>query len=251
MTKTKICVKCKKRKPRKAYYLRNKEKGWIFSECILCSNKYRKKRKEKELGRKLGKRAKQYSEKELDFLKKSYGKGTSYLEIVKKLKGRTQHALVSKLSDLGISSRRHYMLKRETGIELLVKRWLKDFKINFKAQHAISRMSVDFCKDNVIIEVFGSFWHCDKKLYPNGPRYALQKINITRDKKREKYLHDNGYSIIYIWEYDIEHSLEETKKALQVVLNSDIWNNNRPISVELLRDNTEITKSISKGDLAS
>jgi G:T-mismatch repair DNA endonuclease (very short patch repair protein) len=251
MTKTKICTKCKKRKPRNSYYLRNKKRGWIFSECIVCSNKFRKKRKEKELGRKLNSRSKFYSTIELKKLRTLYLSGISYTDLEKKFRSRTRHALESKLSEMGIATRRNYMLKRETNIELIVKQWLKEQKQNFKSQQSISQMTVDLCKEHVVIEVLGSFWHCDKKLYPAGPKYPLQKINIIRDKRRKCILNKLGYSIIYIWEYDIEHFPEETKKALQVVLNSDIWNNDRPISVELLRDNTEITKSITKGVLVS
>ena len=251
MTKTKICTKCKKRKPRSSYYLRDKENGWIFSECILCSNKFRKKRKEKELGHKLKSRPKFYSIAELSRLKTLYLSGISYFDLEKKFKFRTRHALESKLSEMGIATRRKYMLKRETNIEITVKQWLKDQNQKFKSQQIISQMVVDFCKENIVIEVLGSFWHCDKKLYPIGAKYPLQKLNIIRDKKRKNILNKLGYSIIYIWEYDIEHFPEETKKALQVVLDSNIWNNDRPISVELLRDNTEITKSITKGDLVS
>lgn len=99
--------------------------------------------------------------------------------------------------------------------------------------------------------MLGSYWHCDIKLYPDGPKYSLQKVNLVRDAARKKRLLLLGYSIIYIWEYDIEHFYEETKKSLYVVLDSNILENNKPISVELLRDNTEITRLIAKGNLVS
>lgn len=150
MEKTKICVKCKKRKPRKSYYLRNKKKGWIFSECIPCSNKLRKLRMEKRLGRKLKKRSRLYSTKEIVMLKRLYLSGMPYVDMKKKFKDRTRHALESKLSELGIASRRSYMLRRETGIERTVKQWIEDLNYKFKFQVSIGRMSVDFCKNKTV-----------------------------------------------------------------------------------------------------
>lgn len=192
-----------------------------------------------------------YTAKELQNLKDAYMRGLSYNQMELLFKSRTRHALESKLSELGVATRRNYMLKRETGIEATVREWLQAWGLDFATQVPISNMVVDFCKDFLVIEVLGSYWHSDKRLYPKGPKYAHQKLAVRRDAKRRRYLLQHGYSILYIWEYDLEHNLQETKKALQVVLNSDVWNNNRPISVELLRDNTEITKSITKGDLAS
>jgi len=98
--------------------------------------------------------------------------------------------------------------------------------------------------------VQGSYFHCDPILYPKGPRYNCQKITIVRDLQKKKYLLENGYSIIYIWEHDIYARAVDVKKEITVVLNGNIWDNNRPISVELLRDNAEVTKSITKGDSA-
>lgn len=251
MNKTKVCITCNKRKLRKYYYPRNKGHYWISAECTTCTSKSRRKRYEKQLGRKLGSKAIRYSKKEFDLITSCYKQGMSYSTMVKKFPNRSRHALESKLSETKIAGLRQYQIKRETKIESIVKAWLKDLGFSFKFQRKISRMLVDFCRDKLVIEVMGSFWHCDKKLYPKGPKYKNQKIAVKRDVLRKKTLLSLGYSIIYIWEYDIEHTPEKIKKALQVVLNSDIWDNNGPISVELLRDNTEITNSITKGELVS
>jgi|GEM_PF-3669298 len=238
MNKTKICISCKKRKLRTAFYPRNEEnnKGWVTSECKKCTQVNRKKRYEKKLNRLVGTHAKKYTESEIELLKTMYLSGKSYIQICKRFPNRSKHALESKLSELSIAGTRNYLLKRKTKIEEIVETWLKQFNYIYEDQKIISRMVVDFCVNNIVIEVQGSYWHCDKKLYPNGPIYELQEKNIYRDTMRKNKLIALGYNILYVWEYDIEHNPEETQKTFQAVLNSNIWNDNRPISVELLRD---------------
>jgi len=248
ITKTKKCVKCKKIKPRTEFYIRQKNPNWVQSECIKCINFYRKLRKEKELGRKLGKRSKLYTQEETNLLEKLYNSGTSYKEMLIHFPNRTQHALESKLSELGVASRVKYFRRRTSNIENLVKSWLIEKNINFIFQARIQNVVVDFKIGNLIVEVNGSYWHCDPKDYPNGPIYELQHANIEKDKLKKQLLIDLGYKIIYIWERDIEMYLDKIKSQLNVVLGSNIEDNNWPKSVELLRDNTEVIDSITKGE---
>ena len=246
MNSTKICIRCKTRKLRKYFYLRNKGGNWITAECKTCTNLRRKIRFEKQFGRKLGIRAKRYTNKELAKLKKLYLAGSSYNELIVQFPSRTRHALETKLSELGVANRKNYMLKRQTGIEAIIEILLKKHPVDFTAQAPISRMNVDFLvKGNLVLEVMGSYWHSDPVLYPKGPQYAVQKRIKKHDSARNKKLLELGYSIIYIWEYDIEHRFDELQKSLNVVLDSNIGENNKPISVELLREDTEINNLIT------
>lgn len=109
--KTKICYKCKKRKPRSSFYKRNSYTNWIASACKTCNNPMRKKNKEKELGRKLGVGATPYKESDIKKMIDYYEAGRSYDFILSKFPTRSQHAIESKLSEMGITSRKNIFFK--------------------------------------------------------------------------------------------------------------------------------------------
>lgn len=54
-----------------------------------------------------------------------------------------------------------------------------------------------------IIEIQGSYWHGDKRLFEENELNAVQKRNIRVDEKKHKWCEMNGIPIIYIWEKDI------------------------------------------------
>jgi very-short-patch-repair endonuclease len=253
LNKTKKCTKCKIYKPRNKFYLRNKLKNWIFSECKPCADISRTRRREKQLGRKIkmGTGPKPYSEKEIKLATTLYNQGFAYNKILRYFPHRTQHAIESKLSEIGVATRVKYFRRRESSIENLVETWLKEYKLKYKKQVRVDSYVVDFLLRNIIIEVNGSYWHSDIREFPQGPKYNLQKVNVQKDKKKKKFLLDKGYNIIYIWEYDLEHTLKKVKDQLFVVLTSNCLDNKRGISVEILRDNAEIIDLIAKGKSTS
>lgn len=246
-TKTKKCTKCKQIKPRSEFYIRDNNPNWITSECKDCTCKNRKIRLEKQKGRKLGKRAPFYTEQDSKDLKDLYESGASYTEIQLQFPTRTRHALESKLSEMQISSRVAYFRKRVSSIEYLIKTWLDDLSIQYEFQARLGTVVVDFLIKNLIIEVNGSYWHCDPLEYPNGAQYELQTKNIEKDKIKRQYLVDLGYKIVYIWEHDLEQNLDLIHKLFIAVLNSNTEDNDWPKTVELLRDNTVLNSVITQG----
>ena len=54
-----------------------------------------------------------------------------------------------------------------------------------------------------IIEIQGSYWHGDKRLYEESELNSIQKRNKRVDEKKLKWCQMNGIPIIYIWEKDI------------------------------------------------
>ena len=57
-----------------------------------------------------------------------------------------------------------------------------------------------------IIEVHGDFFHCNPKVFLEGPKYPLQKRTILKDAIKRAWLLDNGFSLIEIWETECEDS---------------------------------------------
>ena len=241
---TKKCIKCKKFKSRSEFYLRNKKGNWISAECKVCSNQTRRKNKEKKLGRKLQKANPHYTKDEKKMLVEMYNGGTSYDEMSKIFSGRTKHALESKLYELGITSRREYFLRRRTSIENFVENILEEGQMKFELEYNFNSYYYDFKVNTTLIEVQGSYWHCDPKTKKTKNITHREAFTVKRDLEKKKIALENGFDIIYIWEYDINKNPKKVKQQLIAVLQSNLQDNHRAKSVELLRDkdNTEVTR---------
>lgn len=60
--------------------------------------------------------------------------------------------------------------------------------------------------DFIILEVYGTYWHCDPRKYPNGPICEMQRKHSTRDVERTMALEESGYKVLTVWEIDIKKS---------------------------------------------
>lgn len=58
----------------------------------------------------------------------------------------------------------------------------------------------------VAIEVNGTYWHCDPRAYPDGPKYTIQKKNIASWKRKVKYAKQLGIQILVLWEIDLRNA---------------------------------------------
>ena len=96
--------------------------------------------------------------------------------------------------------------KTNTKPEREFRKYLDENKIKYKFQYKIERYLVDFYlpDTNLIIEVYGDYWHTNPKFY-NEPKSKAQKFNAVRDKLKIKYLKLKGYKIKIIWEDDIKN----------------------------------------------
>jgi len=65
-----------------------------------------------------------------------------------------------------------------------------------------------------VIEVQGDYFHCNPKLYPNGPN-ASQIDYIVQDYYKKCFYYGNGYKVLYLWEDDILNNLEQVKNDLK------------------------------------
>lgn len=111
-------------------------------------------------------------------------------------------------------------------IEDMVASVLDDLSIKYIRQFAIRDPKngrcfacVDFLLENkVILEVNGSFWHADPRLYPDGPKKPSQRKTVANDKRKAKILKELGYSLIVIWEIDIR---ENPQNAVSMLLSGN------------------------------
>lgn len=98
---------------------------------------------------------------------------------------------------------------RRSGLEILVQDILTVLGIEFTAQHPIPTYAgyayfVDFLlPSSVVLEVNGTYWHCDPRVYPYGPtKRQVQVAQRYADKKSG--LKNLGYRLIEVWEIDLK-----------------------------------------------
>ena len=97
--------------------------------------------------------------------------------------------------------------------------YIKPITEDFICQYYLKDIN-QFCdiyipSKRLIIEVNGSYWHCDNRIYKNGPINDIQKRKIERDNIKYSYLNNNCYKLLIIWELDIKNNPEMVKKVVE------------------------------------
>lgn len=68
------------------------------------------------------------------------------------------------------------------------------------------------------IELQGSYWHGDKRIYEEKDLNAIQKKNIRVDEIKRKWCSRNGIPLIYVWEKDIRSNPDVVLNYLRDIL---------------------------------
>jgi G:T-mismatch repair DNA endonuclease (very short patch repair protein) len=98
------------------------------------------------------------------------------------------------------------VFNRETSIEKKVKEFLGSLGLTFEQQYQVKYFCMDFAfpEKKIAIECQGTYFHIDPRIYPEGPRDAIQRRNFGRDKAKNKVCCDQqGWVIIEVWETEI------------------------------------------------
>lgn len=67
----------------------------------------------------------------------------------------------------------------------------------------------------LIIEVNGSYWHADPRLYEGKTLTRVQKHDVKVDEYKQKWALLHGIPILYVWEKDIRENPSEVMKMLK------------------------------------
>ncbi|MAG25534.1 hypothetical protein CMI47_08150 [Candidatus Pacearchaeota archaeon] len=159
------------------------------------------------------------------------GDGVHYKDIAKFI-GRGHKQTENILNKLDIDYVRQRprvsMFGIEPKTEKYVREWLEDKDIDYKQWHYLSpnsKWEYDFwiVDTNILLEVNGDYWHCNPKVYVNGPINEWQKTAQRRDYLKRQYAKDMGYHLIYIWEKSINendyHAFNRIKEQIKNELN--------------------------------
>jgi hypothetical protein len=57
--------------------------------------------------------------------------------------------------------------------------------------------------DGRVVEVNGTYWHADPRVYPNGPVYPSQRHTADRYHDKLARLKAMGVNVLELWELDI------------------------------------------------
>lgn len=69
-----------------------------------------------------------------------------------------------------------------------------------------------------ILEINGSYWHGDKRIYEEKDLNSVQKKNIYIDNIKRRWAENNGIEIYYFWEKDIHENPEQIFLTLKEIL---------------------------------
>lgn len=110
--------------------------------------------------------------------------------------------------------------KTDTEPQRIVNNILEENRINYLNEyncryHAIDNYLTD-C--GLMIEVMGSFWHADHRIYPII-EHQNQHDRIIHDKRKNSYVRKNhGINILYLWEYDIVNNKALCEKLIKLYI---------------------------------
>ena len=114
-------------------------------------------------------------------------------------------------------------------IERRVGEVLKSLRYKFQVQYPMFSTTgrckgiFDFYLDahKVAIEVNGTFWHSDPRVYPDGPKYKTQRRNAKSWKRKLKQAKQRGIRIIVLWEKDLEEA-DDIREYIKTVLRDEL-----------------------------
>lgn len=123
-------------------------------------------------------------------------------------------AILSEKTSAAIAEGR---LSAKSGIEDLVARELDRRGVPYQRQVAIRETNGRFAfvfdfmlSPCIALEVNGTFWHTDKRFYPDGPKYEVQSRGEARWNRKIKYAKAVGIEVLVIWEHDLKQDLRES-----------------------------------------
>ena len=105
-----------------------------------------------------------------------------------------------------------------TGLELLFRKSLYSKGLRYRVNNKVyGKPDIVVNKSKIAIFVDGCFWHQHKKcnlayIPKSNIKFWTEKFerNQERDSKVSKYLRENGWKVIRVWECQIKNNFEKT-----------------------------------------
>jgi very-short-patch-repair endonuclease len=142
---------------------------------------------------------------------------------------------------IGFSSKQVYYISKKLGLPINTKdpnawscvtskveadviSWVTEENFKIETQFKIGNFLFDghVKNSNILIEVNGDYWHCNPKVYQNGPINEMQKTHIKRDFAKKHFAAKEGYYLVTVWEKDIKDNPQKTKDWVLSKIKSNI-----------------------------
>jgi very-short-patch-repair endonuclease len=83
---------------------------------------------------------------------------------------------------------------------------LDELGVTYLPQVVIGRYRVDVFipSHRTVVQFDGDYWHGYPAMFP-APN-AVQRQNISRDRAHDRYMEEQGFPVIRIWEHDFTHN---------------------------------------------
>jgi very-short-patch-repair endonuclease len=97
--------------------------------------------------------------------------------------------------------------KKQTSIEAFVQNVLDKYQVLYRAEKYIcgGHWRIDFMFERrKAVEVYGTYHHADPRVFREIDLDAVQRFNVKRDKERNDWLTNNNYTLLVIWQKDIQ-----------------------------------------------
>jgi G:T-mismatch repair DNA endonuclease (very short patch repair protein) len=148
-----------------------------------------------------------------------------YVDIAKKLnRGKKQVFNLIKKLGMEPNTKNPDAYKGETSkLELEIINKLKNSGIKLETQWHFKGFYFDgkIINKNIVIEIHGDYWHCNPKIYKNGPINEMQKAALRRDFCKKDKIEKAGFKRFVIWENDYKNNPEKViKKTINFILNN-------------------------------
>lgn len=109
---------------------------------------------------------------------------------------------------------------------------LAQYLPEFSRQFEVAWYKIDFAdpKNKIALEVQGCWHHSCKQCFPESPTHATQRKVKGNDARKLKFLKNNGWKVIYIYEHEIRNiSSDAIILRLKTLLDSHFQNANSVI----------------------
>ena len=116
---------------------------------------------------------------------------------------------------------------KDTKIELVAFKFLRKQKIYFKKHYngVSGKPDVAMVSKKKALFIDGDFWHGRdylKRINRLPPYWKLKiEANMRRDKKYRRLLKKAGWSVMRVWEYDLERRTQKTLKRILAFLSQN------------------------------
>lgn len=140
-------------------------------------------------------------------------------DIAKRLgRGRKQvHDCIKRMGYVPVTKNPNRWLMTTSKIEQTVADGLRALGLELTQQFCVKNFVFDIhvVNTNILVEVHGDYWHCNPKVYPQGPINACQRNMMKRDFCKRDVAKKLGYRRLIVWEQDARLNLKKTLEDLK------------------------------------